>query len=138
MAYADFNKANIDTSPFELKIKNFNNEITDLNAEIGKANSLLSSDRTEIVKLDGFIIELQDKLAKAIQERANYQKRVDESQNFLSKSLARVQEVQRQISELDLQIKNILALKEKLKTNSNNLERQVDQIKQKIALSTQR
>jgi ribosomal protein L9 len=138
LAYADFNKANIDTSPFELKLKNFNNEITDLNTEISKANSLLSSDRTEIVKLDSFIIELQDKLAKAIQERTNYQKRVDESQNFLTKSLARVQEVQRQISEIDLQIKNILALKEKLKTNSNNLERQVDQIKQKIALSIQR
>lgn len=54
-AYEDFNTANIDTSPFELKITNFKNELRDLNNEINKGDTQFKSDTNEIAKLDGFI-----------------------------------------------------------------------------------
>jgi len=117
-AYSDFNTANIDTSPFELKITNFKNELKDLGTEISKAQTVLQTDSTEIAKLDGFIQELQDKLIKAQAEKVNYLKRVAETQDFLAKSQARVKDVNAQIAELDLKIKNILADKDKLKTIS--------------------
>lgn len=54
-AYEDFNTANIDTTPFELKITNFKNELKDLNIEISKGDLQFKSDTNEIAKLDGFI-----------------------------------------------------------------------------------
>jgi predicted nuclease with TOPRIM domain len=137
-AYADFNTANIDTSPFELRISNFKNELRDLANEIIKGDTQFKSDTNEIAKLDGFIQELQDKLIKAQAERVNFIKRVAETKSFLDKSQARVKEVQTEIAELDLRIKNILADKDKLKNIANNLEREVDQIKARISLNERR
>ena len=93
-AYSDFNTANIDTSPFELKITNFKNELKDLSNEITKGDTQFKSDTNEIAKLNGFIQELQDKLVKAQLEKINFIKRVAETRNFLEKSQTRVKEVQ--------------------------------------------
>lgn len=56
----------------------------------------------------------------------------------MEKSQARLKEVQTEIAGLDLRIKNILADKDKLKNISNNLEREVDQIKARISLNEKR
>lgn len=85
-----------------MRVSTIRVELSNAQTEINKARNQLKVDQTEIEKIDGFILELEDKLEKARIERENFRTRVTETEQFISNSLLQIQTLQLQISEIEL------------------------------------